>query len=149
MSDIFWGLPDPDLHEDFYADVPVKRLIAWVIDTLLILLLTVLVLPFTAFTGLFYFPLLATVIGFVYRTVTLAGGSATLGMRLVAIELRRANGQRFDVVTAAMHTLLFSIFFSFLLPQAASIILMLTGPRRQALHDLLLGTAAINRAAAN
>ncbi|MGB8622765.1 MAG: RDD family protein [Paracoccaceae bacterium] len=148
MSDIYWGLPDPALHGEFYADLPAKRLIAWVVDTVLILAISVLVVPFTAFTAIFYFPLLAMTIGFAYRVVTLARGSATWGMRLVAIEFRTAQGQRFDVGMAVAHTLLFSIFFTFVFPQIVSIVLMLTGPRRQGLPDLILGSAAINRAAA-
>ncbi len=141
------GLPDPTYSADFYADVPSKRLIAWVIDTVIIVLLTVLILPFTAFTGILFFPFLAMVVGFAYRIATLARGSATWGMRLVAIELRSGQGERFDLPLAFMHTLLFSVFFSFIIPQVASIVLVLTGARAQALHDLFLGTAAINRAA--
>ena len=142
------ALPDPDYQADFYADVPLKRLVAFGVDTVLILILTVLVLPFTAFTGLFYFPFLAMVVGFLYRVLTIAGGSATPGMRLMAIELRNASGERLDLPQAALHTLLFTLFFSMMLPQIASIALMLTGPRAQGLHDLVLGTAAINRPAA-
>lgn len=142
------ALPDPDYQADFYADVPLKRLIAFVVDTVLILLLTVLVLPFTAFAGLFFFPALAMMVGFLYRVLTIAGGSATPGMRLMAIELRNASGERLDLPQAALHTLLFTVFFSMMLPQLASIALMLTGPRAQGLHDLVLGTAAINRPAA-
>ncbi|WP_212524664.1 RDD family protein [Actibacterium sp. MT2.3-13A] len=142
------ALPDPDYHAEFYADVPLKRLIAWLVDTLLIVLLTVLVLPFTAFTGLFYFPFLAMMVGFVYRVLSVAGASATPGMRLMAIELRNARGERLDLPQAALHTLLFTVFFSMMLPQVASLALMLTGPRAQGLHDLMLGTAAINRPAA-
>lgn len=147
MSDPLWGLPDPHLHSEFYADVPAKRLVAFVVDTLLIVLLSVLVLPFTAFTGLFFFPLLMMVIGFAYRVVTLASGSATWGMRLMAIEMRARDGTRFDLGLAFVHTALFTVFFSMLLPQAASVVLMLTGARGQGLPDLLLGTAAVNRAA--
>lgn len=142
------ALPDPDYQADFYADVPLKRLIAFVVDTALILVLTVLVLPFTAFAGLFFFPALAMMVGFLYRVLTIAGGSATPGMRLMAIELRNASGERLDLPQAVLHTLLFTVFFSMMLPQLASIALMLTGPRAQGLHDLVLGTAAINRPAA-
>ncbi len=147
MSDQLWGLPDPDLHGEFYADVPAKRLVAFVIDTIVILVLSVLVLPFTAFTGLFFFPFLAMVVGFTYRVVTIAAKSATPGMRLMALELRGGTGQRLDTTQAVMHTLLFSIFISTLVLQAVSIILMLTRARGQGLHDMILGTAAINRAA--
>lgn len=150
MSDMSYsdtGLPDPVLHREFYDDVPMKRLFAWIVDTILILLLTVLVLPFTAFMGLFFFPFLAMLIGFAYRSITLTGRSATWGMRLMSIELRRQDGSRFDLPTAVMHTLVFSVLFSFLIPQVISIILMMTGARAQGLHDLVLGTAAVNRSA--
>ncbi|WP_372605531.1 RDD family protein, partial [Actibacterium sp.] len=147
MTDPYWGLPDPDLHAEFYADVPTKRLIAFVVDTVLIVLLSLLVLPFTAFTGIFFFPVLMMLVGFVYRVATLAGGSATLGMRLSAIEMRDARGQRLGLFLAFWHTVLFSVFFASMLLQAASILMMLTGARAQGLHDLLLGTAAVNRAA--
>jgi uncharacterized RDD family membrane protein YckC len=142
------ALPDPDYQADFYADVPLKRLVAFVVDTVLILILTVLVLPLTAFTGLFFFPALAMMVGFLYRVLSIAAGSATPGMRLMAIELRNASRERLDLPQAALHTLLFTVFFSMMLPQLASIALMLTGPRAQGLHDLVLGTAAINRPAA-
>jgi len=114
----------------------------------LILALTLLAVPFTAFTAIFFLPLLFLVISFAYRTVTLARGSATPGMRLVAIEFRTHRGARFDTTMAALHTGLYLLSTSFVLPQIISIILMLTGPRAQGLSDLVLGTAALNRMAA-
>ncbi|MRH20244.1 RDD family protein [Rhodovulum strictum] len=145
--DPLWGLPDPALHAEFYKDVPAKRLVAWVVDTVLILLIALLALPFTAFAAVFVLPLFVAVVGFAYRTVTLARGSATWGMRLVAIEIRNGRGERLDLPSAALHTLLYSLSMAFVLPQVASVVLMLTGARAQGLHDLLLGTAAINRPA--
>ncbi|MCV2880898.1 RDD family protein [Actibacterium sp. XHP0104] len=147
MTDPYWGLPDPDLHAEFYDDVPTKRLIAFVVDTIVIVLLSLLVVPFTAFTGLFFFPLLMLMVGFVYRVATLTGRSATWGMRLAAIEFRDARGRRFDLSQAFWHTALFTFFFGTILLHLASVMLMLTGPRRQGLPDLLLGSAAVNRAA--
>lgn len=142
----YWGLPDPDTQAEFYQSVPTKRLVAFVIDTIVIALITVVAIPFTAFTGLLFLPILAMVVGFAYRTVTLATGSATWGMRLTGIELRNARGERFDLMLAAAHTLLFSVFFSMFIPQVVSIVLMLTTARAQSLPDMILGTAAINRA---
>jgi len=141
------GLPDPDLHAEFYTDIPLKRLIAWAFDSVIVLVLTILVLPLTAFTGLFFFPLLFTMISFAYRVVTISSRSATWGMRLVSIELRDARGERFSTGLAAGHTFLYVAMFWTLLLELASIIMMLTGARRQGLHDLLLGTAAVNRTA--
>lgn len=141
------ALPDPDRHPQFYADIPAKRFFAFLADAVVIAALTGLLLPFTAFTGIFFLPLLATVVSFVYRTLTIAGGSATWGMRLASIELRDRHGERLDAATAAIHTLVYSVLFSMVLPQLLSIALMIWTPRRQGLPDLLLGTAAINRAA--
>ena len=143
-----WALPDPDTQPEFYADVPAKRLVAFVVDTLLIIVLSLLVVPFTAFTGLFFFPVLMAVIGFAYRVVTIARGSATWGMRLVAIEFRAADGRRFDIGLAFAHTLGLTISFALPLLQVASVVLMLTRPRGEGLSDLVLGTVALNRRAA-
>lgn len=147
MTPSITGLPDPYYNAEFYADTPVKRLLAWGVDTGLILLLSLAAIPFTAFTALFFLPLLVTAVGFVYRVVTLTNGSATLGMRLMSVEVRSLDGSRLDLMRAFMHTLLYHVFFWTFVLQIGSIILMLTGPRRQALHDLVLGTAVINRAA--
>ena len=94
MNDAYPGLPDPRTRPEFYAGVPFKRGLAWFADAILIGLLTAVAVPFTAFTGLFFLPLLFLVIGFLYRWVTLAGGSATLGMRLMSIELRDRYGEQ-------------------------------------------------------
>jgi len=140
------GLPDPDLQPEFYASIPTKRFVAWVVDCLLIALLTLLIVPFTAFLALFFLPLLYLVVGFAYRTVTLARSSATPGMRLVAIEFRDGTGRRFDLGLAALHTLGYSLSMAFVLPQVVSVILILSSARAQGLTDSLIGTAAINRA---
>jgi len=148
MSDYSWHIPDPLSQPDFYADVPAKRLIAWVADTVLVALICLLILPFTAFTGILFFPALMLVVGFAYRVVTLARGSATWGMRLTAIEFRTLSGARFDLTLAFLHTLGFTVSCAFFPLQVVSIVLMLTTARGQGLSDHLLGTVALNRRAA-
>jgi uncharacterized RDD family membrane protein YckC len=143
-----WHLPDPETQPEFYADVPSKRLVAFVVDTLVIIAISLLIVPFTAFTGLFFFPVLMAVVGFAYRVVTIARDSATWGMRFVAIEFRARDGGRFDLGLAFAHTLGLTISFMLPLLQVVSIVLMLTQPRRQGLSDLVLGTVAVNRRAA-
>lgn len=145
-SDPFWSLPDPVDAPEFYAHVPAKRLVAWLVDTLIVALLTLVVIPFTAFTALFFLPLLFLCLGFVYRWVTISARSATWGMRLMGIELRDRAGRRLDSGLAFLHTLGFTATSAFVLPQILSAGLMLTQPRGQGLHDLVLGTTAINRA---
>lgn len=145
--DFLWGLPDPDRQGAFYAGVPTKRALAWLADTVLVTLLTLIAVPLTAFVGLFFLPLLFVTIGFVYRWSTIAGGSATWGMRLMGIEFRDRNGRRFDSGMAFLHTLGFVLIATTVIPQILSAGLMLTQPRGQGLHDLVLGTTAINRPA--
>lgn len=142
-----WGLPDPDTQAEFYADVPMKRAIAWVVDVLLVFASALLISLLTIGIGFFFFGFLLLVIGFIYRTVSLANRSATLGMRLTAIELRTVRGERFDLPTAALHTLGYQVSMAVFLAQIVSIVLMLTTPRAQGLTDHILGTAAINVAA--
>lgn len=141
-------LPDPALFPEFYDWVPFKRLVAWAVDTLLILLLTLVVLVATALLTVFILPLLYGALNIAYRTVTLARWSATPGMALMAIELRDARGGPVDGLTAFLHTLGYTGSVLTVLPQIASVALMLVTPRRQGLTDLLLGTVVINRPAA-
>jgi uncharacterized RDD family membrane protein YckC len=107
--------------------------------------MTLLFIPFTAFIGLFFFPVLAMLIGFAYRTLTIASSSATWGMRMMSIELRDARGERFDFGQALVHTLGYSFSFAFVLIQFVSVILMLGSARGQSLIDLALGSVMINR----
>lgn len=136
--------PDPIRHAEFYEGILFKRFMAWVFDLVLIALLTALVVPFTAFTALFFLPVLFLVIGFLYRWVTLSGRSATWGMRILRIEFCDRQGQRFDTGTALIWTVGYTLSMAFLLPQLLSIALMFLSQRRQGLTDHLLGSVAIN-----
>ncbi|PCH66306.1 MAG: hypothetical protein COC12_13340 [Rhodobacteraceae bacterium] len=138
-------LPDPFNQPQFYASVPSKRLIAWVLDLVLIVAVSVVALPFTGFLGLFFWPVMLLVVGFAYRVVTLANGSATFGMRFAGIEFLDAHGARFDLSLALAHTLGYSVSMAFPLLQVISIVLMLTGARGQGLTDVVLGSVALNR----
>ena len=104
MTDHTWHLPDPVTQPDFYSDVPSKRAIAWVIDSVLVLILCVVILPFTAFTALFFFPALWWLVSFIYRVATISRGSATLCMLVMWIEFRTHQGDRFDPAMALNHT---------------------------------------------
>jgi uncharacterized RDD family membrane protein YckC len=145
MHPAYPGLPDPDLYPDVYADTVAKRFFAWIVDTIAITLLTILAIPFTAFVGLFFFAALFVLVSLVYRIASLARWSATPGMRLMAIEIRARDGGPLDLPTAALHTIAYMVIAALVIPQAVSIILMLTSPRGQGLHDQLLGVAPVNR----
>jgi uncharacterized RDD family membrane protein YckC len=143
------GFPDPIARRDFYANVLTKRLFAFLIDSALITLITIVIIPLTAFVALLFFGFLGLVISLIYRVLTLSGRSATPGMRLMGIEFRTHRGERLSSGMAIAHTILFTLSLSMVVPQVISIILMLTTARGQSLIDLVLGTAVINKSAIN
>ena len=137
--------PDPHTDPEFYDGIPLKRLLAWFVDMIMIVVLCLLILPFTAFTGIFFFPFLLMVVGFIYRVITLTTGSATWGMRMMGMELRDARDRPFDFGTALFHTLGYSFSCAMAPLQLISIILMCVTERKQGLSDLVLGSVAVNR----
>ncbi|MGB1266216.1 MAG: RDD family protein [Nereida ignava] len=141
------ALPDPVDQAEFYADVPLKRLLAWGIDTLIIAAISIALCLLTLGVGFFIFFAVFFSVSFIYRVVTLARRSATVGMGVVAIEFRTAKGTKFDAGTAFLHTLGYVISFGVPVLQLISIILMLISEKRQGATDHLLGTVAINHAA--
>jgi len=147
--DVNRQFPDPTSHREFYDHVLTKRLFAFLIDTALITLITGMFVVFTAFVALLFVGFLGLVISLIYRIVSLAGRSATPGMRLMGIQFRTHRGNRLSSGLAIAHTIGFTLSMSMVLPQVISIILMLTTARGQSLIDLLLGTAVINRSAIN
>lgn len=144
-SDRDTALPDPTQQPEFYQDVPGKRLIAWVIDVILIGIVVGVLVFLSVFTALFILPVLWLVVSFLYRWLSIASSSATPGMRVVAIELRRTNGERLDGTTALMHTggyLFSTVTFPL---QLISVGMMAFSARNQGLTDMILGTTALNR----
>lgn len=143
------GLPHPVHDARFYKGVPLRRLFAFLIDSVATLAIGVVV---AVLFGLLTFgagfivvmPVMGAV-GIAYRTLSLARWSATPGMLLTGIELRRRDGHKFEAGDALVHTLLFALLTmtGFLLILSA--VFMATGPMGRGLHDMVLGTTAINR----
>lgn len=142
------GLPDPDRESAFYSFVSLKRGIACLIDMALIFILAVIILPFTAFTALFFFPAFMIVVGFLYRWATLSRKSATWGMRFMALQLRENDGLRLSGSTALLHVAGFYLSLAVFPLALISAALMVLRGKGQGLTDMILGTAMINRPAA-
>ncbi len=138
-------LPDPHYQSVFYEGVPAKRFFAWLIDVALITLITVTLGILTLTLLFFLWPLVYLTVSFLYRTITIAGGSATLGMRIMNLQLRGPTGERLSAGEATIHTLTYLTCSAFLLPQVISAVLIVIGDKHQGLHDMLIGSAAINR----
>lgn len=142
---MYSALPDPETSPQLYDSVSMKRGIAWVIDIIIVTVIALVLIPLTAFIGAFFFPLLFLVAGFFYRLMTIASGSATWGMRIMSIELRRLDGDRLDASEAFLHTLGYYVSFAVAPLQLISVIMMLLTRQGQGLTDSILGTTAVNR----
>ena len=147
VTDTYINLPDPVSQAAFYDGVAGKRLIAFLVDSVIIGLITAILIPLTAFVALIFFGFFGLIISIIYRTISLSSGSATPGMRLMGIEFRTHQGERLSRNLALAHTLFFHASLAAGLPQLISAILMATGARGQGLSDHILGTVAINRSA--
>ncbi|WP_299661060.1 RDD family protein [uncultured Ruegeria sp.] len=140
-------LPDPDSQPEFYQSVATKRFFAWLFDIAFISLLCTVAVLLTFGMGFFILALIYAVISFVYRVVTIANGSATLGMRFMGIELRDAFGARMDTGKAVAHTAGYFVSMAIPILQIISVVMMMTSARCQGLTDALLGTVMINQRA--
>jgi uncharacterized RDD family membrane protein YckC len=79
----------------------------------------------------------------VYYGASIGGPhSATMGMRVMDLELRTWYGAPGYFVLGAMHAVLFWISVSFLTPLV--VLVGLFNGRRRLLHDVILGTVVIN-----
>jgi uncharacterized RDD family membrane protein YckC len=134
-------------EDRLYADVAPRRLIAWGIDTLAIAMITALLIPLTGFLALFFLGGLYLAISFLYRWLGLARASGTLGMRMMGLTFRDAQGAPLDGLTAFLHTLFYTLSVAFVFPQLVSVALMAFTKAHQGLSDIVLGTRLVNAAA--
>ena len=144
-SDRAMTIPHPETNPGLYEDVTTKRLLAWFVDVAIIFALSAILAVFTFFTAFLIFPFFYAVISFLYRWVGLSRHSATIGMRLFSVEMRRADGTKFDSGTAFMHTAGYFISVAVFPLQLVSIAMMLLSERKQGLTDMVLNTSLLNR----
>jgi uncharacterized RDD family membrane protein YckC len=141
---------DPDTQPDLFDGILSKRIIAFVVDAVLIVALMIpaalLVLILGVVTlgiGWLLFPPLFAIVALAYVALTMGGpSSATIGMRIAGVEMRTWSGQKMFPLLAIMHSLIFWFSVGLLTP-----LILLVGlftARRQLLHDLLLGVVALS-----
>jgi len=144
---------DPDIEPELFRGVLTRRVFAFLIDLLVISIPVVLGYLFIAVFGLitlglgwalFWVAWPASVVwAIVYYGASLGGPhSATLGMRVMDLELRTWYGAPGYFVLGAMHAVLFWVSISFLTPFV--VLVGLFNSRRRLLHDVVLGTVVIN-----
>ena len=144
---------DPDLEPELFRGVLTRRVFAFLIDLIVLSVPVILGYIFIALFGvitlglgwvLFWLAWPASVIwAIVYYGASLGGAhSATLGMRVMDLELRTFYGAPGYFVLGAMHAVLFWVSVSFLSPLV--VLVGLFNGRRRLLHDIVLGTVIIN-----
>ncbi len=144
---------DPYAEPDLFRGVLTRRVIAFIIDLIVLSVPVALAYLFIAVFGLitlglgwllFWLVWPATVIwALVYYGSTLGGEhSATIGMRVMDLELRTWYGAPGYFVLGAAHALLFWTSISFLSPLI--LLIGLFNARRRLAHDIVLGTVVIN-----
>lgn len=145
-----WPIYDADSRQDLFDGILSKRIVAFLIDAVLIVALMipaalmVLILGFvTLGLAWFLFPILFVIVALGYVALTLGGpASATLGMRATGVAMRTWSGQKMFPLLAVMHALIFWFSVGLLTP-----LILLVGlftERKQMLHDLLVGVVALN-----
>ena len=144
---------DPVASPELFDGVLARRVIAFIIDFIIIAAPVVLAAMFifafgiiTLGLGFALYWLLppATVIwALVYFGVTLGSpSSATIGMRVVDLEMRTWYGAPAYFVLGAVHAIVFWFTISLLTPFI--LLVCFFNERRRLLHDILLGTVVIN-----
>jgi uncharacterized RDD family membrane protein YckC len=144
---------DPLTMPELFEGVPARRVVAFIIDVVLIavpaLLLALFILVFGIFTlglGWFFFLLYwpgVVIWALAYYAVTFGGpASATIGMRLMDLEMRTWYGAPAYALLGAVHAVVFWITCSALTPLI--LLVAFFNARRRLLHDMLVGTIVIN-----
>ena len=144
---------DPMTQPELFSGVLTRRVFAFLIDLVVIAVPVILGYLFIAVFGLitlgigwalFWLAWPATVVwAVVYYGATLGGPySATIGMRVMDLEMRTWYGEPCYFVLGAVHAIVFYLSMSILTPLV--LLVCFFNNRRRLLHDLLLGTVVIN-----
>jgi uncharacterized RDD family membrane protein YckC len=146
---------DPVTQPELFEGVLARRVVAFVIDIIIIAIPLVLAAMFIFAFGiitlglgwaLYWLMPPATVIwAIAYFGLTLGGpASATIGMRAVDLEMRTWYGAPAYFVLGAVHAIVFWFSVSALTPLI--LLVCFFNERRRLLHDIVLGTVVINNA---
>jgi len=146
---------DPNKNPEYFEGILPRRIVAFCIDAVLIIgpiiLLALFIFVFGLVTlglGWFLFWILSPVFviwAIVYVGWTLSSPqSATIGMRLVDLELRTWYGGSMYFLLGAVHAIFFWISITTLSPLI--LLVALVNHQHRLLHDFLTGTVMINNA---
>jgi len=144
---------DPIRNPELFEGVLARRIVAFIIDFILISIPVVLAAMFIFAFGVVTFGLGfalywllspgAVIWALIYFGATLGGPrSATIGMRVMNLEMRTWYGAPAYFVLGAVHAIVFWVSISALTPFI--LLVAFFNDRRRLLHDIILGTVVIN-----
>jgi uncharacterized RDD family membrane protein YckC len=147
---------DPAVQPELFRGVLTRRFFAFLIDLVILSIPIVLGVIFIALFGLLTLGLgwmlfwlvspLSAIWAILYYGLSLGGPhSATVGMRVMDLQLRTFSGEPGYFLLGAAHAVFYWISVSVLTPFI--VLIGLFNRRRQLLHDLVLGTVIINTSA--
>src|SRR6476620_12447961 len=147
---------DPATQPELFEGVLARRVVAFVIDFIILAVPVLLAAMF-----IFAFGIVTLGLGFalcwlvspstviwalLYFGGTLGGpNSATIGLRVLDLEMRTWYGAPAYFVLGAVHAIAFWFTVSFFTPFV--LLVAFFNERRRLLHDILLGTVIINKSA--
>src|SRR5580698_698408 len=146
---------DPAVNPELFEGVLMRRLVAFAIDVIIIVMPLVLASLFIFVFGLVTFGLgwalfwllspASVIWALFYYGLTLGStASATIGMRAMEIEMRTWYGAPAYFVLGAVHAVVYWISVSVLTPFI--LVVGFFNARRRLLHDMLVGTVIVNTA---
>ena len=146
---------DPATQPELFEGVLSRRVIAFIIDFVIIAIPVVLAAMFIFAFGIvtlglgwalyWLLPPGSVIWAVVYFGITLGSpASATIGMRMVDLEMRTWYGASAYFLLGAVHAIVFWITVSGLTPFI--LLVCFFNERQRLLHDMLLGTVIINNA---
>lgn len=144
---------DPVTAPEYFEGVLSRRMVAFLVDATMIIgpivLLTLFIFVFGIVTlslGWMLFPLVSpafVIWAICYNAMTLGSpASATIGMRVMDLQMRTTYGAPCYSLLGAAHVVLYWVSVSFLTPFV--LLVALFNNRRRLLHDFVLGTVVVN-----
>ncbi|MBJ3785412.1 RDD family protein [Devosia sediminis] len=150
-ADIRPQLPDPASAPELFDGLLTRRVTAYFIDVVILGALVLAITLLGTILGFFTFGLAWVSLVFalpvaivVYYAVTLGSPRrATVGMQMTDIVLTPTRGQPLDGWMAILHALVFWVTIWICWP--VTVLFALFTPRRQMIHDLVMGTLMVRR----
>jgi uncharacterized RDD family membrane protein YckC len=146
---------DPARSPELFDGVLARRVVAFLIDFVIIAVPIVMAAMFIFAFGVvtlglgwalyWLLPPASVIWAITYFGLTLGSPrSASIGMRIMDLEMRTWYGEPAYFVLGAVHTIAFWFTVSFFTPFV--LLVAFFNQRRRLLHDILLGTVVINNA---